>query len=351
MSEGKYVAYVGSYTHGKAKGITICDVDMENGVFVPRKEIEVGNPSYLRIANNGEFLYSVSDLGISSFKIHDDGDLEFINLGSINGMRACHISVDKSDKFIYTAGYHDGKASVVRINNDGSVGELTAEVLHKGMGSIAERNFRPHITCTRLTPDSKYLVACDVGIDQVKIYSFNHDTGAIKLVDILRCELNSAPRSMLFSPDGNYAYLICQLMNCVNVYKYSSENGQPVFEQIQQISTLGKKYNDKSAVAALRFSSDAKHLFVSNAGDNSVAFFDRDPETGLLTKRSVLPISGDYPKQICVFPDDKHLASMNHESNTITFFEIDYEKGLLVMHGAPIKIETPNVAVIAKVKK
>ena len=124
-----------------------------------------------------------------------------------------------------------------------------------------------------------------------------------------------------------------------------------MFEQIQQISTLGKKYNDKSAVAALRFSSDSKHLFVSNAGDNSVAFFDRDVETGLLTKRSVLPISGDYPKQICVFPDDEHLASMNHESNTITFFKIDYEKGLLVMHGKPIKVETPNVAVIAKVKK
>jgi len=127
MADNKYVAYVGSYTHGKAKGITICDVDMEEGIFIPRKEVEVGNPSYLRIANNGKFLYSVSDLGISSFKILEDGDLEFMNLGSINGMRACHISVDKKDKFIYTAGYHDGKASVVRINDDGSVGELTAE--------------------------------------------------------------------------------------------------------------------------------------------------------------------------------------------------------------------------------
>lgn len=351
MSEEKYVAYVGSYTHGKADGITICDVDVENGVFIPRKQVKVSNPSYLRIANNGQYLYSVSDLGISSFKILDDGDLEFINMGSINGMRACHISVDKQDRFIYTAGYHDGKASVVRINEDGSVGELTAEVFHKGMGSIAERNFRPHITCARLTPDSKYMVACDVGIDQVKIYSFDDVTGKIQLVDILRCELNSAPRSMLFSPDGKYAYLICQLMNCVNVYRYSSESGEPVFEKIQQISTIGKSYNDKSAAAALRFSNDSRYLFVSNAGDNSVAFFERDIETGLLENKSVLPISGDYPKQVCIFPDDKHLACMNHESNTITFFKIDYEKGLLILHGKPIKIETPNVAVIAKIKK
>ena len=51
-----------------------------------------------------------------------------------------------------------------------------------------------------------------------------------------------------------------------------------------------------------------------------------------------------------MFPDDQHIASMNHESGTITFFKIDYEKGLLVMNGAPIKVETPNVAVIAKIE-
>lgn len=348
MEKDRYVAYVGSYTHGKAKGITICDVDIEEGIFIPRKEVEVKNASYLRIANNGQFLYSVSDLGITSFKILEDGDLEFVNLGSINGMRASHISVDSDDKFIFTAGYHDGKASIVRVNEDGSVGELTDEVFHKGMGSIAERNFRPHITCTRLTPDGKFLAACDVGIDQVKFYEFNMDTGKIQLVDILRCELESAPRSILFSADGKFAYLICQLKNTVNVYTYDSDDGTPNFELIQQISTLGKKYNDKSAVASLRFTSDGKNLFCSNAGDNSIAFFERDEITGMLTKRSVLPISGDYPKQICIFPDGRHLASMNHETNEITFFTIDYKNGIIVQHGKPASIETPNCAVIKK---
>lgn len=348
MATGKYVAYVGSYTHGKAKGITICDVDMDEGIFIPRREVEVKNASYLRIANNGKFLYSVSDLGITAFKILEDGDLEFVNLGSINGMRACHISVDDDDKFIFTAGYHDGKASVVRINEDGSVGELTDEVFHKGLGSIAERNFRPHITCTRLTPDGKFLAVCDMGIDQVKLYEFNHNTGSINFVDMVRCELESAPKSILFSPDGRFAYLICQLLNCVDVYSYSCEKNIPKFELIQQIRTLGKGCNDKSAVAALRFSPDGKYLFVSNAGDNSIAFFERDEETGKLTKKSVLPISGDYPKQICIFPDQKHIASVNHESNEITFFKIDYEKGIIIMHGKPMAVETPNCAVIKK---
>ena len=45
---GKYMAYVGSYTYtGKAKGITVYDIDVEKGVFIPRYEEEVNNSSYL----------------------------------------------------------------------------------------------------------------------------------------------------------------------------------------------------------------------------------------------------------------------------------------------------------------
>ncbi len=33
-----------------------------------------------------------------------------------------------------------------------------------------------------------------------------------------------------------------------------------------------------------------------------------DEETGLPTKKFTLPISGDYPKDLVLFPDNKHLA-------------------------------------------
>lgn len=343
---GRFVGYIGSYTHGKAKGITICDVDAEAGTMVPRKEIEIENPSYMCISNSGKYLYSVADLGIKAYEILPDGDLKFMNLGSINGMRACHITISDDDRFLFTAGYHDGKVSVVRVNPDGSVGKMTAEVFDKGMGSIAERTFRPHITCARLTPDQKFLVTCDVGIDQVKVYSLNHKDGGIKLVQILRCELESAPRSMVFSPDGQFAYMICQLKNYVEVYHYECEDDLPVFSLIERVSTVGKKFSDHTAVAAIKLSNDGRQLYCANAGDNSIAFFDRDLETGRLTQRSVLPISGDYPKEMVVFPDGRHIGSLNHSSGSLTFFSVDFEKGLLIMHGAPVITETPNCCLI-----
>ena len=47
----------------------------------------------------------------------------------------------------------------------GKVGEITEEIFHKGLGSIAERSFRPHISCVKMTRDNKYLCAADLGID------------------------------------------------------------------------------------------------------------------------------------------------------------------------------------------
>lgn len=71
----------------------------------------------------------------------------------------------------------------------------------------------------------------------------------------------------------------------------------------------------------------------------------------MLEEVCILPISGDYPKDIDVFPDEKTLVVLNHESNEIRFFTIDYEKGLLIMKGKPVKVETPNCILISKVEE
>ena len=89
---------------------------------------------------------------------------------------------------------------------------------------------------------------------------------------------------------------------------------------------------------------------MSSAGDNSVAVFSVDTETGLLTKKFILPISGNYPKDILIFPDAKHIASLNHESDTITFFTVDMEKKIIVMNGRELKIPKGNCGAMVEVE-
>ena len=277
---GKYMAYVGSYSYtGKAKGITVYDVDVEAGKFIYRCEVEVDNSSYLKASQNGQILYSIADEGVVAFRVLPNGSLARLNSANIRGMRGCHLSTSKADDYIFISGFHDGK---------------------------------------------------------------------ITLVDTIRCELESAPKYFMFSSDGRFFYVLYELKNMIEVYSYKEGERVPIVEKIQTIPSTGSKPNQLTAACAMHLSPDEKHLFCSNAGDNTVSMYDRDDETGMLTMRFCLPISGDYPKDIAIFPDGKHLASINHEGS-ISFFKIDYEKGLLVMSDRSITVNEPNCCEIVKI--
>lgn len=343
MKKEKYVAYVSTYTSGDSHGIRIYDVDMENGRFYEKDKVEITNSSYITVSHNGKYLYSITDFGLEAYKIMSSGELEFINFATINGMRGCYVSADYTDQYLFVAGYHDGKLTVLRILEDGGVGPITDEVFHKGLGSVAERNFRPHINCARMTHDNKFLLVADQGMDHVNVYSLDLEKGKVKLADVIRSDLESAPRHIKLSEDGRFIYIVHEWKCYIDVYTYENREGNPYFEKIQTISTLRKNASlQGSASSALAFSKDYKYLLSSNAGDNSVIIYNVDKETGLLTTNFCLPVSGTYPKDVELFPNNEFLVSLNHESNSMTFFKVDLKKGIMVMNAKPMKIPEPN---------
>ena len=348
MDKKKYVAYVGTYTHGSSVGIHIFDLDVETGGMKERKVVPINNPSYIKMSHNGKFLYSIADDGVRSFNVLPDGDLEPRDCIGIDGMRGCYLSTDQEDRYLFVAGWHDGKVTVLSLKENGDFEKITDGIFHKGLGSVAERNFRPHVNCVNLTPDGKYLCAVDLGTDQIKIYKFNARTGKIALADLLMCELNSAPRIIKFSRSGRFAYVISELKNYITVYRYDGSGKNPSFELIQTVPTLNDYHSATSAACALRFSKDDSKVLCTNAGDNTAGVFHVDRETGLLERICVLPVSGDYPKAIDFFPDNRHIMSLNHESNSITIFEVNYEKKYFTMKGKPIPIETPNCILVSE---
>lgn len=349
MAEEKYVAYVSTYTQGDSHGIKIYDVDMERGRFVEKDKVEITNSSYVTISHNGRYLYSITDFGVESYHILEDGSLELINFAPINGMRGCYVSTDYTDSYLFVAGYHDGKLTVLRLKEDGSIGEITDEIYHKGLGSIAERNFRPHINCARMTHDNKYLLVADQGMDHVNVYSLDLNKGKVRLMDIIRSELESAPRHIKISQDGRFIYIVHEWKCYIDVYSYEDRNGMPYFEKVQTVETVSITKGSNNAASALSFSNDYNYLLSTNAGDNSVVIFKVNKEDGTLKKVFCLPISGEYPKDAMLFPNNKFLVSLNHETNDMTFFHVDLEAGTLVMNGPAIKVDVPNCIAFHKI--
>src|SRR5574344_286810 len=142
MAEAKFVVYAAGYTLDQKYGIRIYDFDTETGRINPKGQTEITNPSYITISHNGKLLYSITDDGVEAYKIEPDGTLTFINKAGIHGMRGCYISTDYKDQFLFVAGYHDGKITVLKLHKDGGIVKICEETFHKGVGSVGERNLR-----------------------------------------------------------------------------------------------------------------------------------------------------------------------------------------------------------------
>ena len=208
--------------------------------------------------------------------------------------------------------------------------------------SIAQRNFIPHVDCVKLTPDQKFLCAVDDGLDHVKVYRVDYERGKLKLVDIIRGQLESAPRMIRFSRNGKFAYILYELSNIVEVYKYEVVNDVPEFEKIQTISTMGPKDDDVCAASGMEVSKSGKYLYCSNSGVNSVVCYEIDEKTGMLTTVFNTKVNSDYPKMLAIFPDERHYLTLNNNSNEIMFYTVDYEKKYSVWNGRPVKVDKPN---------
>lgn len=352
MGKDRYVAYVGTYTHGSSVGIHIFDIDTDTWSMKERKVVPINNPSDVLVSNNGKYLYAIADLGVHSYKILEDGDLEFMNSQWTGGMRGCYLETDPDDRFLFVAGYHDGRISVMRLNEDGTIGEIADGIFHKGIGlNITDRRSMPHVTCVKLTPDFKGICAVDSGLDQVKVYDVDYETGKLHLNDIIRCELDSSPRMIRIDKQRKYLYILGEMSNRVCVYKavpdvVSEEKEQ--FELVQKISTIEEEEHLQAAASGIEFSDDGKHLFVSNAGVNSVIVYDVDQETGMLSKLCDIKSSGDYPKSLAVMPDNEHFVVLSHNTNEIFTYKMDYENKYFLMTTKPIIIEQPNSIYIHK---
>ena len=233
---------------------------------------------------------------------------------------------------------------------DGSVGEIADAVFHHGLGRVVgRRNRDAHVNCVLETPDRRYLCAVDNGLDTVKVYRFDHDTGKIAIEDDIHLPMETGPRHMTFSPDSRFVYIVCEITSEVYVYAYNGDDEGVSFERIQVISTKTPGDKSESAGVEIRLSDDGGVLAVTNAGIDTVTAFLRDEETGLISYAGMGMTGGIYPKEFVFFPDFKHFITLNYDSNEVACYKFcEGYKGFLTT-SRPVKLQHPNCISIAKI--
>ncbi|OFE39300.1 6-phosphogluconolactonase, partial [Bacillus anthracis] len=267
MKDNKeFIGYVGTYTKENSEGIYKFTLDTEakkiSNVTLAAK---LDNPTYVTINRNNEYLYSVvkegESGGVAAYSINSKtGELTEENRQVVEGASPCHVSVDSGNHTVVTANYHKGTIESFEVNEDGTINPTTSIMAHEGSGPNKERQEKPHAHYAGYTPDEKYVVGVDLGID--KIITYEIKDSVLTEVNRLSVNLGSGPRHITFHPNGKYAYVMTELSSEVIVLTYNPAEGS--FTELQYISTVPEEFDENNQGSAIHISSDGHFVYAGN---------------------------------------------------------------------------------------
>lgn len=337
---------VGTYTAGTSKGIYSFRFNEETGTSTALSAVEVENPSYLVPSTDGKFVYAVSEFNngqaaANAFAFDKEkGTFQLLNSQKTGGEDPCYIITNGQN--VVTANYSGGSISVFPIAKDGSLLPASDVIKFEGSGADKERQEKSHLHCVRITPDGKYLLADNLGTDQIHKFIINPSANTENKENFLKegspaaftVEAGSGPRHLTFAPNGNYAYLINELSGTVIAFEYKDGN----LEEIQTIAadTVGAKGSGD-----IHTSPDGKFLYTSNRlKADGIAIFRINPDNGMLTKAGY-QLTGIHPRNFIITPNGKYLLVACRDDNTIQVYERDAVTGLLTDIHKDIKVDKP----------
>jgi 6-phosphogluconolactonase len=350
--KNSYLLYVGTYTEKESKGIYAYRFDAASTQLTPLGlAAETTNPSFLAIDPSGRFLYAVNEVqnykGASSGAVSSFGiDQQNAKLSSLNevpsrGADPCYITFDKTGKFALIANYTGGSIAVFPVKPNGDIGESSAFVQHTGSSINKERQAGPHAHWIETTPDNRFAIAVDLGLDELLVYRFDASKGSLIPNDPPFASLDpgAGPRHLAFHPNGKLAYVVNELQSTITAFTYDPSGG--TLQKLNTISTLPKNFTGANDTAEIHVHPSGKFLYASNRGHDSIALFSIDGRTGALTLVDHFPTQGKTPRDFDIDPTGKFLFVANQGTNNIVVFRIDLNNGKLTPTGQILQVPSP----------
>src|SRR5262249_4465123 len=146
-----------------------------------------------------------------------------------------------------------------------------------------------------LSPDNRFALACDLGLDKVLVYKFDALHGKLtpNQPEAGMVPPGSGPRHLAFHPDGKYAFVINEMGSSITSFRYDAKKG--TLTPIETLSTIPGPVPGNSC-AEIAIHPSGKWVYGSNRGHNSIAIFSFDEKTGKLTPQGHTPTRGKTPR-------------------------------------------------------
>ena len=339
MVTSQRLLYIGSYAAADQPGIYAFTFDDATGELTRHGSFAgITNPSFLVMHPNGRWLYAVSETSQQDGTpgevwalrcIRESWSIEPINHRASGGDAPCHLEIDATGRWLLVSNYSSGTVGVLPILEDGSLGEMSDLIQHHGSGPNAGRQEGPHAHSATFTPDQRFAIVADLGIDALLVYAFDPVAGRLREHTRTATRPGAGPRHMAFHPNGKHVFVANELDSTVAVYSYDAAGGELHEEQI--VDTLPPNAPENT-VADIHVSSAGDRVYVSNRGHESIAIFQVGAD-GQLTQVAIRSCGGRWPRNFAISLDGGFLLVANQYSDDVVVLPV--REGLEGL-GAPI---------------
>jgi 6-phosphogluconolactonase len=376
-------AYVGSRTRGPGfglgggGGISVFTVNMNDGsltqVDKTGEDFDDLNSDGMCISTDGRFLYAVNETltldgkdgaggGVVAFAINrENGSLTHLNTQLSMGVNPCYVVVDATGSRVLVANHgaeamivqvveRDGVPVIVNPTDDGTVAmfpvrpdgslEPACDVAVFERKPLTDAGPGAAAHSVNFDRTGRWVIACDVGADRIYVYPFD-PTSRTLAGRSFNTPSGRAPRHSVFHPRAPYFFVTNEREASVSSFRFDSATGN--VGPVETVPTVPAAYSGpRVSPSNIRLHPNGRFVYSANRGDNSLAVFEVDEDTGRLSLVEIVPSGGQNPREMNFDASGGFLFVANVQSDQVVTFEVDVDTGRLMPTGATTEVPRPS---------
>jgi 6-phosphogluconolactonase len=355
---GRGLLLVGTQTSGSSKGIYAYSFAGGTGELTSLGlAAEADNPTFLALSPDRRTVVVANELdkfedrsggAVSSYRLdRSSARLTKVSEVASLGGGTCHVAVDRTGRAAFAANYGGGSAASFRVGADGTLSPAASFFQYSGQGPNKERQTGPHAHRVTVSPDNRFLLVNDLGLDAIHTYRL--DAATAKLTPNEPASWSSAPgagpRALRFHPNGRVAYCVTEMASSVVVLRWDAERG--ALETVQEVAMRPDGFSGVTGGDDIVIDRRAQFAYAADRFDDIIVTFSISPADGRLTLLDRIPCGGKIPRHLALDPSGRWLLVANQVSDTISVLSRDLRSGRLTDSGKRFPLSRPQCLVFA----
>jgi 6-phosphogluconolactonase len=231
------------------------------------------------------------------------------------------------------------------VTEDGHLTPAVSFEQYSGHGPDNDRQTTPHAHRVTVSPDNRFLLVNDLGLDEIHIYRLDAATAKLSLNNppAWKSAPGAGPRALHFHPNGRWAYCVTEMKSTVDVLSWDKQRG--TLETVQVVSMAPENFHGTTGGADIVFDRQANFAYAADRFDDIILTFAVSRHDGKLTLLDRTSCGGRIPRHLTLDPTGRWLLVANQESDNIAVFSRDAPSGKLTSPGKSFPLSKPQCLV------